>query len=119
MAPAIAPDQRIRATRTLPCTRSRRGASEGGHPGWRPDTDHGIVALDPDLVRNLFALAQVQADVVPVIDQLEAGRVQIMGHLVQRLDDGALGVAKTQVPAQASRPLPQARTNVLLGGQAR
>jgi len=51
----------------------------------------GIWALDPDLVRNLFALARAQADAVPVIDQLEAGRVQVMAHLVQRLDDaGAL-----------------------------
>lgn len=51
----------------------------------------GIWAIDPDLVRNLFALARVQADALPVIGQLEAGRVQIMEHLVQRLDDaGAL-----------------------------
>jgi AcrR family transcriptional regulator len=51
----------------------------------------GIWALDPNLVRNLFALARAQADAVPVIDQLEAGRVQVMEHLVQRLDDaGAL-----------------------------
>jgi len=51
----------------------------------------GIWAVDPDLVRNLFALARGQADVMPVIGQLEAGRAQIMEHLVQRLDDaGAL-----------------------------
>jgi AcrR family transcriptional regulator len=47
----------------------------------------GIWAIDPDLVRNLFALARAQADALPVIDQLEAGRVQIMEHLVQRLGD--------------------------------
>ncbi|HUA42364.1 MAG TPA: TetR/AcrR family transcriptional regulator [Streptosporangiaceae bacterium] len=46
----------------------------------------GIWALDPDLVRNLTALARAQADVLPVIDQLEAGRVQIMERLVQRLE---------------------------------
>jgi AcrR family transcriptional regulator len=51
----------------------------------------GIWAGDPDLVRNLFALARTQADVMPVIGQLEAGRAQIMEHLVQRLEDaGAL-----------------------------
>jgi AcrR family transcriptional regulator len=51
----------------------------------------GIWAGDPDLVRNLFALARTQADAMPVIGQLEAGRAQIMEHLVQRLDDaGAL-----------------------------
>ena len=51
----------------------------------------GIWAVDPDLVRNLFALARGQADVMPVIGQLEAGRAQIMEHLVQRLDEaGAL-----------------------------
>jgi AcrR family transcriptional regulator len=47
----------------------------------------GIWAIDPQLVRNLFALARAQADALPVIDQLEAGRVQIMEQLVQRLDD--------------------------------
>jgi len=51
----------------------------------------GIWAIDPNLVRNLFALARAQADAVPVIEQLEAGREQIMERLVQRLDDaGAL-----------------------------
>jgi AcrR family transcriptional regulator len=47
----------------------------------------GIWALDQDLVRNLFTLARAQADALPVIDQLEVGRVQIMECLVQRLDD--------------------------------
>ena len=57
----------------------------------------GIWALDPNLVRNLFALARAQADALPVIDQLEAGRVQIMEHLVQRLDDsGALAADLNQ-----------------------
>jgi AcrR family transcriptional regulator len=53
----------------------------------------GIWASDPDLVRNLLALARVQADALPVIDQLEAGRAQVMEHLAQRLhDNGALAV---------------------------
>jgi AcrR family transcriptional regulator len=47
----------------------------------------GIWAIDPNLVRNLLVLARTQADAVPVIEQLEAGRVQIMERLVQRLDD--------------------------------
>jgi AcrR family transcriptional regulator len=51
----------------------------------------GIWALDPHLVRNMLALARAQADAVPVIGQLEAGRLQVMQHLVQRLHDaGAL-----------------------------
>ena len=50
----------------------------------------GIWAIDPDLVRNLFALARTQADALPVIGQLEAGRVQIMAHLAQRLDDAGV-----------------------------
>ena len=51
----------------------------------------GIWAVDPNLVRNLLVLARAQADAVPVIEQLEAGRVQVMERLVQRLDDaGAL-----------------------------
>ena len=41
----------------------------------------GIWAMDPHLVRNLFALARSQADALPVIGQLEAGRAQIMEHL--------------------------------------
>ena len=52
----------------------------------------GIWAIDPDLVRNLLALARLQAEAVPVIAQLEAGRVQVMERLVQRVDEaGALG----------------------------
>jgi hypothetical protein len=51
----------------------------------------GIWASDPDLVRNLLALSRTQADALPVIDQLETGRAQVMERLVQRLDDsGAL-----------------------------
>ena len=51
----------------------------------------GIWAIDPNLVCNLFALARAQADALPVIDQLEAGRVQILERLVLRLDTaGAL-----------------------------
>jgi AcrR family transcriptional regulator len=57
----------------------------------------GIWALDQDLVRNLFALARAQADALPVIDQLEAGRVQVMEHLAGRLDDaGALAAGLDQ-----------------------
>ena len=57
----------------------------------------GIWAIDPNLVRNLFALARAQADALPVIDQLEAGRVQILEHLVRRLDTaGALAAGLSQ-----------------------
>lgn len=57
----------------------------------------GIWALDPDLVRNLNALAHTQTDAVPAIDQLEAGRIQIMERLVQRLDEaGALAAGLSQ-----------------------
>jgi AcrR family transcriptional regulator len=50
----------------------------------------GIWAADPHLVRNLFALARTQADAVPVIGQLEAGRAQIMEHLARRLEDAGM-----------------------------
>jgi len=57
----------------------------------------GIWAIDPDLVRNLFALARAQADVLPVIDQLEAGRAQVIERLVRSLDDaGALAPGLSQ-----------------------
>jgi AcrR family transcriptional regulator len=57
----------------------------------------GIWASDPDLIRNLFSLARAQADALPVIDELEAGRVQIMEHLVGRLDEaGALAAGLSQ-----------------------
>ena len=60
----------------------------------------GIWALDPSLVRNLFALASAQADALPVIDQLEAGRAQIMQRLAQRLDDaGALAAGLSRPDA--------------------
>jgi uncharacterized membrane protein YccC len=45
----------------------------------------GIWAIDPSLVSNLFALARAQPDALAVVNQLEAGRMQIMEHLVQRL----------------------------------
>jgi hypothetical protein len=48
-------------------------------------TGCGIWAIDPVLVRNLFALARVQADAVSVIEQLETGRVEVMERLVRRL----------------------------------
>jgi AcrR family transcriptional regulator len=47
----------------------------------------GIWAIDPPLVRNLTALARTQADAVPVISQLEAGRAQIMDQIARRLGD--------------------------------
>ncbi len=48
----------------------------------------------------MFALARAQADAVPVIDQLEAGRAQIMEHLVQRLADaGALAAGLSRSDA--------------------
>jgi AcrR family transcriptional regulator len=60
----------------------------------------GIWASDPHLVRNLFALARAQADAVPVIDELEAGRVQVMERLVQRLDEaGVLTAGLSQTDA--------------------
>jgi AcrR family transcriptional regulator len=60
----------------------------------------GIWAIDPHLIRNLFALARAQADAVPVIGQLEAGRAQVMQHLVQRLDEaGALAAGLSQADA--------------------
>jgi len=51
----------------------------------------GIWAIDPPLVRNLTTLARTQADAVPVISQLEAGRARVMDQLARRLDEaGAL-----------------------------
>ena len=47
----------------------------------------GIWEIDPPLVRNLIGLARSQADATSVVDQLEAGRAQIMGRLVDRLDE--------------------------------
>ena len=44
-----------------------------------------IWATDTALVRNLVLLARAQPEVVPVIDQLEAGRVTAMERLVARL----------------------------------
>jgi AcrR family transcriptional regulator len=46
----------------------------------------GIWAMDTILVRNLFSLARAQPEVLPVIEQLEAGRLNAMEVLVGRLD---------------------------------
>jgi len=45
----------------------------------------GIWALDPVLVRNLTALGRTQPEALPVIAQLERGRVAAMEHLAGRL----------------------------------
>ena len=45
----------------------------------------GIWAIDTTLVRNLFRLARAQPQALPVIGQLEAGRLGAMEHLVGRL----------------------------------
>lgn len=47
----------------------------------------GIWSLDTPLVRNLIGLAHTQPDAIPVINQLDAGRVQVMERLAQRLHD--------------------------------
>jgi len=44
-----------------------------------------IWALDAPLVRNMMALAAVQPEAVPVIEQLELGRAQAMARLVERI----------------------------------
>lgn len=45
----------------------------------------GIWAADPTLVRNLLALAGAQPDAVPVIAQLEHGRLAALERLADRL----------------------------------
>jgi hypothetical protein len=45
----------------------------------------GIWAIDTGLVRNLFSLARAQPEALPVIAQLEAGRLGAMEHLAGRL----------------------------------
>lgn len=50
----------------------------------------GIWAMDTILVRNLFSLARAQPEVLPVIEQLEAGRRSAMEHLVGRLGQAGL-----------------------------
>jgi AcrR family transcriptional regulator len=45
----------------------------------------GIWASDPVLVRNLTGLARVQPEALPVIAQLERGRLAAMEHLATRL----------------------------------
>jgi hypothetical protein len=44
-----------------------------------------IWATDTTLVRNLFSLARTQPEVLPVVAQLEAGRLGAMEHLATRL----------------------------------
>jgi hypothetical protein len=57
-------------------------------PAPHPGVPRSPVFSSPSAASNtIFALARAQADALPVIDQLEAGRVQIMEHLVQRLGD--------------------------------
>jgi AcrR family transcriptional regulator len=46
----------------------------------------GIWAIDTALVRNLLALARAQPEAVPVIAQLEHGRLAVLERLVDRLD---------------------------------
>ena len=45
----------------------------------------GIWAADPALVRNLTALGRTQPEALPVITQLERGRLAAMEHLAARL----------------------------------
>jgi AcrR family transcriptional regulator len=45
----------------------------------------GIWAIDTTLVRNLFNLARIQPEALPVIAGLEAGRRNAMEHLATRL----------------------------------
>ena len=45
----------------------------------------GIWATDTTLVRNLIMLARAQPEAVPIIEQLERGRVTAMEHLATRL----------------------------------
>jgi AcrR family transcriptional regulator len=45
----------------------------------------GIWALDPVLIRNLSGLGRVQPEALPVIAQLERGRLAAMEHLAARL----------------------------------
>jgi AcrR family transcriptional regulator len=44
-----------------------------------------IWAIDTTLVRNLFSLARTQPEALPVVAQLEAGRLGAMEHLATRL----------------------------------
>jgi AcrR family transcriptional regulator len=60
----------------------------------------GIWASDPVLVRNLTGLARAQPEALPVIAQLERGRLTAMEHLAARLhQDGRLRRGLT--PARA------------------
>jgi AcrR family transcriptional regulator len=45
----------------------------------------GIWAADTTLVRNLLAMASTQPDALPVVAQLEHGRLAALEHLVDRL----------------------------------
>ena len=60
----------------------------------------GIWAADPILVRNLTALGRTQPEALPVITQLERGRLAAMEHLAARLHQaGRLRASLT--PARA------------------
>jgi AcrR family transcriptional regulator len=63
-------------------------------------TGTGIWAADPILVRNLTALGRTQPEALPVITQLERGRLAAMEHLAARLHQaGRLRASLT--PARA------------------
>ena len=49
----------------------------------KPLPGTGIWASDPLLVRNLTALARTQPEALPVIEQLEHGRLASMEHLAR------------------------------------
>ena len=60
----------------------------------------GIWASDPVLVRNLTGLARVQPEALPVIAQLERGRLAAMEHLANRLHRTG-GLRRDLTPAHA------------------
>ena len=55
----------------------------------------GIWAIDTTLVRNLFSLARAQPEALPVIAQLETGRLGAMEHLAARLQQAGCATAWT------------------------
>ena len=55
----------------------------------------GIWAIDTTLVRNLFSLARAQPEALPVIAQLETGRLGAMAHLATRLQQAGCATAST------------------------
>ena len=60
-----------------------------------------IWAIDATLVRNLMSLARAQPEAVPVIDQLERGRVTALERLAARLHQAGL-LRDDMTPAQAA-----------------